>query len=226
MDFEMNKVCAAGTGSFLEEQAARLNIDIKSDFSRLAFKGKTPGDLGTRCTVFMESDLVHHQQSGLEKENLVAGLAYAIVNKYIEKVVDNRKIGDNINFQGGVAGNSSVVAAMENITGKKINVHVHHDVTGAIGAALAAQEAPVEKTSFAGFDLQNRNISIKSFTCHLCANVCHIRKIYINGEEKGSSGSICGRFDRKEQKELYDNTPDLIEERKFCDRRRRGFSFS
>ncbi|MEQ8167799.1 MAG: acyl-CoA dehydratase activase [Candidatus Eremiobacterota bacterium] len=216
VDFEMNKVCAAGTGSFLEEQAARLNIDIKNDFSRLAFNGKTPGDLGTRCTVFMESDLIHHQQSGLEKENLVAGLAYAIVNNYIEKVVDNRKIGENIYFQGGVAGNSAVVAAMENITGKKINVHVHHDVTGAIGAALAAQEVFIdtEKTSFAGFDIQNRDISIKSFTCHLCANVCHIRKIYINGEEKGSSGSICGRFDRKEQKELYDNTPDLIEERK------------
>jgi len=216
VDFEMNRVCAAGTGSFLEEQAARLNIDIKQDFSPIAFKGKTPGDLGTRCTVFMESDLIHHQQSGLEKENLVAGLAYAIVNNYIEKVVDNRKIGENIYFQGGVAGNSAVVSAMENITGKKINVHVHHDVTGAIGAALAAKEAFTDRweTSFAGFNIENRNISIKSVTCNLCANVCHIRKIYINGEEKGSSGSICGRFDHKDQKELYDNTPDLIEERK------------
>jgi len=213
VDFEMNKVCAAGTGAFLEEQAARLDMDIKADFSALAFKGRTPGDLGTRCTVFMESDLIHHQQSGLGREDLAAGLAYAIVNNYMEKVVDNRKIGGRIYFQGGVAGNSAVVAAMEAITGKRINVHEHHDVTGAIGAALAVREAYGDafETSFAGFDLDNRDISIKTFTCRSCPNLCEIRRIYINGREKGASGGLCGRYER--QGEAYGGIPDLMEER-------------
>jgi len=86
----MNKVCAAGTGSFLQEQAARLGVRIE-EFSGLAFDSKKPADLGTRCTVFMESDLIHHQQVGLPKVDLVAGLSYSVANNYIEKVVGTRR---------------------------------------------------------------------------------------------------------------------------------------
>jgi predicted CoA-substrate-specific enzyme activase len=212
-NFEMNKVCAAGTGAFLEEQAARLDIDIREAFSALAFKGRTPADLGTRCTVFMESDLIHHQQSGLKKEDLAAGLAYAIVNNYMEKVVGNRKAGGRIYFQGGVAGNSAVVAAMEAITGKKIHVYEHHDVTGAIGAALAVREGfgDASETSFAGFDLSDRDVSVKNFTCRRCTNLCEIRSIHINGMRKGTSGGLCGRYD--DEREAHDKIPDLMEER-------------
>ncbi len=206
VDFEMNKVCAAGTGSFLEEQAARLNIDIKDHFSSLAFKGLTPGDLGTRCTVFMESDLIHHQQSGLCKEDLTAGLAYAIVNNYMEKVVGNRPIGKKIYFQGGVAGNSAVTAALEAFTGKEIHVHEHHDITGAIGAALTAMENLEENyvSTFAGFDIRDREISGNTFTCSHCPNMCEIRRIFINGEEKGVSGGICGRYEQQKGLDVSD----------------------
>jgi len=217
VDFEMNKVCAAGTGSFLEEQAGRLHIDIMSDFSPLAFKAREPADLGTRCTVFMESDLIHHQQRGLEKEDLLAGLAYAIVNNYLEKVVANRKTGKNIYFQGGVAGNNAVVSAMESVLGKEIKVHEHYNVTGAIGVALSAAESLKNKkkgTLFAGFNLDSRDVSVRSFVCKKCANVCKIRKIYLDGEEVASSGSICGLFDLDRDKVLYRDIPDLIEERK------------
>jgi predicted CoA-substrate-specific enzyme activase len=209
-DFEMNKVCAAGTGAFLEEQAARLNMDIKADFSNLAFKGASPGDLGTRCTVFMESDLIHHQQSGLGMEDLAAGLAYAIVNNYMEKVVANRKIGGRVYFQGGVAGNRAVVAAMESVIGERIHVHEHHDITGAMGAALAVREAFAYglETSFAGFDLRDRDMTVKTFTCRHCANLCDIRRIFINDEEKGVSGGICGRYDHRKS-----DAPDLLQER-------------
>jgi len=210
-DFEMNKVCAAGTGAFLEEQAARLDMDIREEFSCLAFKGKTPGDLGTRCTVFMESDLIHHQQSGLGREDLAAGLAYAIVNNYMEKVVGNRRLGERICFQGGVAGNRAVVAAMEAVTGKTVHVHEHHDVTGAIGAALAVRDSchDLLETSFGGFDLSNREMSVKTFVCRHCENLCEIRRFCVNGQEKGLSGGICGRHEQGP----WTGVPDLIQER-------------
>ena len=76
VDFEMNKVCAAGTGSFLEEQAEKLEINIIEEFGEMALSAKNPAGLGDRCTVFMESDLNSFQQKGVEKENLVGGLAY------------------------------------------------------------------------------------------------------------------------------------------------------
>ncbi|HOA39341.1 MAG TPA: acyl-CoA dehydratase activase, partial [Flavihumibacter sp.] len=130
VDFEMNKVCAAGTGSFLEEQAEKLNINIINEFEELALSAEKPVRLGDRCTVFMESDLNSHQQRGAEKDNLVGGLAYSIVQNYIQKVVGDKPVGNKIFFQGGVTNNKSVVAAFEKITGKPIIIPPHFDVTG------------------------------------------------------------------------------------------------
>jgi predicted CoA-substrate-specific enzyme activase len=111
VDFEMNKACAAGTGSFLEEQAERLGISIKEEFGNLALSAKKPVKMGERCTVFIESDLVHHQQMGESTEDIVSGLSYSIVANYLNKVVGDRKIGEKIFFQGGTAFNKGVVAA-------------------------------------------------------------------------------------------------------------------
>jgi len=108
VDFEMNKACAAGTGSFLEEQAEKLNIQIKNEFANLAFSAENPCRLGERCTVFMENSLMSNLQRGADKNNLLAGLAYSIVQNYINRVVSGKKIGENIFFQGGVAFNKSV----------------------------------------------------------------------------------------------------------------------
>src|SRR5512134_2717827 len=79
VDFEMNKVCAAGTGSFLEEQAEKLDVSIKEEFGSLALSAGDPVRMGERCTVFIESDLVHHQQGGAQRDDLIAGLSYSIV---------------------------------------------------------------------------------------------------------------------------------------------------
>ena len=119
VDFEMNKVCAAGTGSFLEEQAEKLNINIVEEFGCMALKSDCPVKLGDRCTVFMESDLNSFMQKGARNENLVGGLAYSIVYNYLQKVVGDRRIGNKIFFQGGVTNNKAVVAAFEQVTGKK-----------------------------------------------------------------------------------------------------------
>ncbi len=141
VDFEMNKACAAGTGSFIEEQAEKLNISVKGEFQEIALRAKNPCRLGERCTVFMENSLMANLQKGLPKEDLLSGLAYSIVQNYINRVVCKRPIGDKIFFQGGVAFNKAVVAAFENYLGKKVIVPEHHDVTGAIGMALIAQGA-------------------------------------------------------------------------------------
>jgi predicted CoA-substrate-specific enzyme activase len=141
VDFMMNKVCAAGTGSFLEEQAEKLGISIKGEFGDIALSAEKPVQLGERCTVFMESDLVHYQQQGVDLPDLVGGLCYSIVINYINKVVEDRRVGDHIFYQGATAFNQGIVAAFEKVTGKKITVPNHADVTGAIGVAwLAKQE--------------------------------------------------------------------------------------
>ncbi len=164
VDFEMNKACAAGTGSFLEEQAERLGIRIKQEFEGRALKASSPCRLGERCTVFMESDLVHFMNKGAAVEDLTAGLAYSIVHNYLQKVVAGKRVGGRIFFQGGVAANKAVVSAFEQVTGKAITVPPHHEVTGAIGAAIIAmREQNGRPSRFKGFDLSKRSYTIKTF---------------------------------------------------------------
>jgi len=213
VDFEMNKVCAAGTGSFLQEQAEKLSINIEEEFGDLALKAKCPVNCGERCTVFMESDLVAHQQAGVPKDDLVAGLAYSIVYNYLNKVVGDKRVGDHIFFQGGVAWNRAVVAAFEKVTGKKITVPPHHDVTGAIGAAILAMEGHHgEKSSFKGFDLSEKQYSISTFECTDCPNNCEIKEVKIEGEPSLFYGSRCEKYDTK-RKTKRSGIPNLFKER-------------
>lgn len=215
VDFTMNKVCAAGTGSFLEEQAEKLDINIINEFGKKALESDCPAPLGERCTVFMESDLNHHQQLGMPKNDLVAGLAYSIVLNYINRVVENRKIGNKIFFQGGVAANRGVKAAFEMVTGKKIIVPPHHDVMGAIGCAIVAMEERTwEKSEFKGFDLRDKKIAISSFGCKDCSNMCEVRKVDISGQATLYYGSRCGKYDEKKKQKKGSNLPRLFNERR------------
>jgi predicted CoA-substrate-specific enzyme activase len=215
VDFEMNKVCAAGTGSFLEEQAEKLGINIVEEFGNLALSSSNPGKFGDRCTVFMESDLVSHQQQGVVKEDLVAGLAYSIVYNYLNKVVEDRRVGENIFFQGGTAWNQGVVAAFEKVTGKKITVPPHHDVTGAIGAAILAMENDGGGSSnFKGFDLSQRTYTSSSFTCKGCENQCEIRKITFGEEKPLFYGARCEKWELDDTKKHHGaDLPELFRER-------------
>ncbi|HEU5451861.1 MAG TPA: acyl-CoA dehydratase activase, partial [Terriglobales bacterium] len=140
VDFTMNEACAAGTGSFLEEQAEKLGISIKDEFARLALASQSPARLGERCTVFMERDVTSLLLKGAEVGDLAAGLAYSVALNYLNRVVRGRKIGNVIFFQGGTAYNDAVAAAFSQILGKRIIVPPHNGVIGAIGMALLAQE--------------------------------------------------------------------------------------
>ncbi|MCL5019500.1 MAG: acyl-CoA dehydratase activase, partial [Patescibacteria group bacterium] len=214
VNFEMNKVCAAGTGSFLEEQAERLNINIKNEFSDLALSCSTPCKLGERCTVFIESDLVSQQQAGASREELVSGLAYSIALNYLNRVVGKRRVGNNIFFQGGTANNKAVVAAFEKITGKRITVPPHNDVTGAIGIAILSMESNSEKVSkFKGFDFSKRNYALKSFVCKDCSNLCEIKRVKFENEKPLFYGSRCEKFDFDKKFKKGEKLPDLFDER-------------
>jgi predicted CoA-substrate-specific enzyme activase len=214
VDFEMNKVCAAGTGSFLEEQAEKLNISIKEEFGNLALSSSNPTRLGERCTVFMESDIVSQQQKGAITKDIVAGLSYSIVYNYLNRVVGNKKVGNNIFFQGGVAFNDGVLAAFENVTGKKITVPPHHEVTGAIGIALIARDEVAKvKSDFKGFDIGKKSIQVEPFECKDCSNLCEIKKVVVEGESPLYFGSRCEKYEIREKTQEID-IPDLFKERR------------
>jgi len=217
VDFEMNHACAAGTGSFLEEQAQRLGISIKDEFAELAFRSEAPIKLGERCTVFMESDLLSYQQQGAKTEDLVAGLSYSIVANYLNRVVGRRRIGDNVCFQGGTAFNKGVWAAFEKVIGKAVMVPDHHEVTGALGAAAIAAEHMAKlaeeadrkpQSKFRGFDnLVSLNYTVESFTCEHCPNHCEIKKVQLPDAEPLYYGSRCDRYNLKKasrKKEQFD----------------------
>ncbi len=219
VDFEMNHACAAGTGSFLEEQAEKLGINIKKEFGKLALDATSPIGLGERCTVFMESDLVYHQQQGAKTDELVAGLSFSIVKNYLNRVVGDKRVGKKIFFQGGVAANKGVIAAFENVVGRPITVPNHHEVTGAIGVALLAREYQQQRENptsrFRGFDLSKRKYQIKSFECTHCSNLCEIHEVLIEGAEPLYYGGRCPRWDvdGEEKTKNRENIPDLFKER-------------
>lgn len=212
-EFEMNKACAAGTGSFLEEQAERLSVNIKEEFSALALDTEHPVSLGDRCTVFMESDLVHHQQAGSERKELLAGLAYSTVYNYLNRVVGDKPIGKNIFFQGGTAFNKAVVAAFNRVVGHEITVPPHHEVTGAIGVALIALARHKGESKFKGFDVSHKKYTVDTFECRDCANLCEIRKVEVENEKPLYYGSRCEKYDVDHSKKIKSNLPNLFAER-------------
>jgi len=197
-DFTMNKVCAAGTGSFLEEQASLLNISIVGEFSDIASRSTAPHNLGSRCTVFMETELVNAVSRGVPVPDIAAGLAYSVAKNYLEKVVAPKPIGRDIVFQGGVASNAAVVKAFASILGRPIHVHPHNRISGAIGAALMAWDAAgKDRTSpriQADLDrLFGREYRTKSFECRQCSNRCSVNRISFNGQA-AYFGDTCERY--------------------------------
>ena len=214
VDFTMNKACAAGTGSFLEEQAEELKIKIKKEFEKIAFSSPSPADLGDRCTVFMESALFERLQRGVSIPDLVAGLAYSVAYNYLNKVVEHKKIGDNIFFQGGTACNRSVVAAFREILGKSTTVPPHNEVLGAIGVAIVAMEETREETKFKGFGLSEVEYRLKSFDCQDCSNHCKVNQVWVGEKARPLTyGDRCDKHSGKEGRRKRIQLPNLVKER-------------
>jgi predicted CoA-substrate-specific enzyme activase len=202
LDFDMNKVCAAGTGSFLHELANKFGINIVGEFQDCALAADTPVKLTDRCTVFMESDIVSYYQKGAARNDLMAGLCYAIVHNYLNRVVGNRNIGQRVMFLGGPSLNKGVVAAFENVLDCALKVPLHREVLGAYGAAICVLEKKrlegKNKSTFRG--LQNAiedRMQFKDKICRADPN-CHNRcklKIYKFDDHRTIWGGDCGRYE-------------------------------
>ncbi|MCG6880247.1 MAG: acyl-CoA dehydratase activase [Deltaproteobacteria bacterium] len=202
LDFDMNKVCAAGTGSFLHELANKYGISIVEEFQNIALSSDFPVKLAERCTVFMESDLVSYHQKGVATKDLIAGLCYAIVYNYLNRVVEKRKVGDRVMFLGGPSLNKGVVAAFENVLGKPLIVPRHREVLGAYGAAISVHErmrlTNQDETGFRGLEsaVEDR-MAYAEKICRadsLCHNQCKL-KIYDFDGRKSIWGGECGRYE-------------------------------
>lgn len=200
VDFAMNTICAAGTGSFLDQQAQRLGIDI-AEFGSYALRSTMPTKIAGRCGVFAESDMIHKQQIGYPKHDIIAGLCFALVNNYLNNVGRGKKIADRVVFQGGVAANHGIVKAFNETLGREISVAEHHDVMGAVGAALIARKSRekgrYEISSFKGPACFDGDIVSDAFECGACPNRCEIISVRKNGARLFNIGGRCGKFDHK-----------------------------
>jgi predicted CoA-substrate-specific enzyme activase len=195
--FNMNSICAAGTGSFLDHQAARLGIPIEK-FGEYALKSTNPVRISGRCGVFAESDLIHKQQMGYKKEDLVAGLCVALVSNYLANVARGKRIEPAIIFQGGVAANCGIRAAFEQKLGMSVIVPKQHSVMGAWGAGLLAKqwhERSAKETSFRGVNrISSFECIPRTFSCADCANFCEVNELYIESKLVSRWGSRCEKW--------------------------------
>jgi predicted CoA-substrate-specific enzyme activase len=208
----MNAVCAAGTGSFIEEQARKLDcpldqIAIRTEHQRSPLASE-------RCTVFMERDINHYLSNGYTVNEVLAAVLHSVVENYLNKVAVENSIGTAITFQGATAKNRSLVAAMEQRLQKPIFVSRFCHLTGAMGCALILAEHGVEHTGFKGLGLYEHTIPIRSEICELCTNHCKISVAEVQGKET-AYGFLCGR-DYQTPKRVSQNRSgfDLLAERK------------
>ncbi len=195
-DFSMNTICAAGTGSFLDHQAERLQVPIQ-EFGEMALSAKNNVRIAGRCTVFAESDMIAKQQYGYSKAEIIKGLCDALVRNYLNNLGRGKTLKPPFVFQGGVAANKGIVRAFEEQVGEKIIIPKYFNVMGAIGVAIMARsevEKAGAKTKFKGFDCIDLDFTPKSFECHGCSNACEVIKVVINGETVAMWGDKCGKW--------------------------------
>jgi predicted CoA-substrate-specific enzyme activase len=191
-DFGMNTVCAAGTGSFLDHQASRLNISIEA-FGESAVTCQRPVRISGQCTVFAESDMLQKQQMGHAMEDILYGLCQALARNYLHDIGSGKEILPPIVFQGGVAFNAGMVRAIEELLKEKITVPPHHEVMGAIGAGLIVMSEGVRrnKTSFNGFRVISDEYGIELTECKACPSLCEIAQVLYEGKRIASWGGRC-----------------------------------
>lgn len=187
---QMNTVCAAGTGSFIEEQASRLGVPL-SEYSARA-EGRRAPLTSDRCTVFMERDINDCLSRNHSVEEILAAVLFSVRENYLRKVASEGLLGRRICFQGATARNRALVAAFEQKLSKPIYVSRYCHLTGALGVALTLAERLPERSRFRGIDLYKEPIEVRGETCGLCANHCKLHVADVRGETV-AYGFLCGR---------------------------------
>ena len=190
VDYAMNTLCAAGTGSFLSSQARRLGIPVE-EFGEYALRSKRPTKIAGRCTVFAESDLVHKAQIGYQPEDIIAGLCTAIVNNYLNNIGKGKDLQPPFVFQGGVSKNVGVVRAFENAVGHSVIVDDCGHLMGALGVALIAADSPGR----ADFDFAVQDIVFETLgeECGGCPNDCEVVLVLRDSEVIDGWGNRCSK---------------------------------
>ena len=192
VDFAMNTVCAAGTGSFLDQQAGRLCIPIEN-FGKIALKSGKELEMGGRCTVFAESDMIQKQQAGHDIKDIINALCNNLAKNYINNVAKGKDLEEPYVLLGGVAANVGIVRAFERQLGSKMIIPPNYNVMGAIGMAILVLNNIPKKTKFRGLDFKKYNLKRQSFQCRECVNNCDILKIDVCGEIS-HIGAKCGKW--------------------------------
>ncbi|WP_163336975.1 acyl-CoA dehydratase activase [Desulfopila sp. IMCC35008] len=211
----MNTVCAAGTGSFIEEQATKLGCSITDYAERTA--GVCAPMVSDRCTVFMERDMNHYRSEGYSVDEVLAAALHAVRENYLLKVATEKHIGSTVLFQGATAKNRSLVAAFEQRLNCPILVSRFCHLTGALGTALIVKEEQGE-SSFVGFQLYKEQIPLTGEVCDICTNHCKISVAEVGGN-KVAYGFLCGRdYDTKSYVKVTTGAFDLFRERKKVER--------
>src|SRR5664279_4464107 len=155
VDFEMNSICAAGTGSFLDQQARRIGVAIENEFGEMALKSVDPPRIAGRCSVFAKSDMIHHQQIATPLHDIVAGLCFALARNFRSNVARSKEIRKPVVFSGGVAANTGMIRAFRetlNLIDGDLIVPTHHSAMGAIGAVYYARDNKLNMNHFEGIN--------------------------------------------------------------------------
>jgi predicted CoA-substrate-specific enzyme activase len=190
-DFGMNTICAAGTGSFLDHQAQRLNISIEQ-FSNLAMQSTSQINITGKCTIFAESDIIHKQQIGYPTESIIISLCRTLVRNYLNDVGLGKNIQSPILFQGGVAFNKGIIRAFKEELNTSIIIPKNHEVMGAIGAAiLVKEEIEYKKSRFKGFIIREQDYKMSAFECYNCSSLCEISEIWQDDHVLARWGGCC-----------------------------------
>ena len=190
VDYAMNTLCAAGTGSFLSSQSKRLGVDVE-DFGKIALTSKNPVNIAARCTVFAESDLVHKAQIGHKKEDIIAGLCRSVASNYLNNVGKGKKIIPPIVFQGGVSKNIGVKKAFCDLLGHDVIVDSNSHLMGALGVAILASKCKKEKEF--DFNVLDIKFETKGNNCSGCSNNCEIITVLRDNKIIDAWGNRCER---------------------------------
>lgn len=196
---QLNEACSSGCGSFIETFAKSLNYSVQ-DFSQAALFATHPIDLGTRCTVFMNSKVKQAQKEGATVADISAGLAYSVIKNALYKVIkvaDASELGQNIVVQGGTFYNNAVLRALEKTAGREVIRPDIAGIMGAFGAALIAREQyqnnPVPSSMLSLEDIQNLTFTTTMAKCRGCTNCCRLTINRFTGGRQYISGNRCER---------------------------------
>ena len=221
----VNEACSSGCGSFLQTFAQSMGLTIEQ-FTQAALNSTHPVDLGSRCTVFMNSSVKQAQKEGASIEDIAAGLCYSVVRNALYKVIklrDSGELGDTVVVQGGTFLNDAVLRAFELLTEREVTRPNIAGLMGAYGAALTARmhyEDGTESTILKGEELDNLTMTSTRDVCKLCQNHCKLTITTFADGSRYVTGNRCERGgDAKKQRSDRPNLYDYKYKRCFAYRR-------